>query len=92
MAKKILKDPNLNTLANRKFNGTIDQKNERKMVVEGAQIHEILEQADDKKDEFECEIDRPTNKMIPGTKFLYNKDIPASELTRKNQFKKLNFT
>ena len=24
MAKKILKDPNLNTLANRKFNGTID--------------------------------------------------------------------
>ena len=35
MAKKILKDPNLNTLANRKFNGTIDQKNERKMVVGG---------------------------------------------------------
>ena len=92
MAKKILKDPNLNTLANRKFNGTVDQKNDRKMIVEGAQIHEILEQADEKKEEFECEIERPTNHMIPGTKILFNNEIAASELTRKNQFKKLNFT
>jgi hypothetical protein len=42
MAKKILKDPNLCTLANRKFNNTIEQNNDRKMIVEGAQIHELL--------------------------------------------------
>jgi hypothetical protein len=47
-------------------------------------MHEILEQAEEKKEEFEVEIDRPTNHMIPGTKVLFNKELPASELTKKN--------
>lgn len=92
LAKKILKDPNLSTLASRKFHNTIDQTNDRKMVVEGAQIHDIIEQENEKAEEFEVEIERPMNRYIPGCRILYNKEVPAASITIQNQFKKLNFS
>jgi hypothetical protein len=62
------------------------------MVCEGAQIHELLDQADEKKEEFEVEIQRDNKHLIPGVKLAYNKELPASALTIKNQFKKLNYS
>jgi len=42
MAKKILKDPNLCTLASRKFNKTVDKVDERKFIVKGAEVTGLL--------------------------------------------------
>ena len=41
---------------------------------------------------FECEMERPNKKLMAGYEMKKNADLPASELTLKNQFKKLNFT
>jgi len=41
---------------------------------------------------FECEMERPNKKLMAGYEMKKNVDLPASELTLKNQFKKLNFT
>jgi len=38
MAKRILKDPNLSHHATRKFNATIDKFDNRKFMVEGAEV------------------------------------------------------
>ena len=45
--------------------------------------------------EFECELDNPdipNKKLIPGYEVLKNSELPATALTLKNHFKKLNFT
>ena len=42
IAKKILKDPNLCTMANRKFNATIDKIDDTKFIVKGAVITGLL--------------------------------------------------
>ena len=42
IAKKILKDPNLSTMANRKFNNTIDKVDDKKFIVKGAVITGLL--------------------------------------------------
>ena len=94
LAKRILKDPGLSAMATKKFHGTVDKENEAKIVVKGAVIHDIIEhKIEAAEKEFECELEyQPTKKMLPGTTLAMNKDIPASALTRKMQFQKLNFT
>lgn len=94
LAKRILKDPNLSLMATKKFHGTVETKDEAKMIVKGAVIHEIIEQKKEEAEkEFECELEyQPTKKMLPGTTLAMNKDVPASALTRKMQFQKLNFS
>ena len=42
--------------------------------------------------EFECELEKPNNKLLPGYEIMKNSELPATALTLKNQFKKLNFT
>ena len=42
--------------------------------------------------EFECEMEKPNKKLLPGYEMVKNSDLPACKLTLKNQFKKLNFT
>lgn len=94
LAKKILKDPTLSLMATKKFNGTIESKDDAKMVVEGAVITEIIEAKNEEAEkEFECELEaQPKHKWLPGTEMPMNKDLPASALTREMQFKKLNFS
>lgn len=95
LAKRILKDPNLSKLANRKFKTTLDQDNPAKFFVAGAQIKELVEDDDEKEERLEielCPTRKDKGKLLPGTQMLYNSQLPASELTKKNQFKKLTFT
>lgn len=95
IAKKILKDPNLCNIASRKFNNTVDKVDEKKFIVKGAVVTGLLPQEEDEMKEFECEIEKPKGrdkKLLPGTTVSTNADLPASSLTLKNQFKKLNYT
>jgi hypothetical protein len=59
IAKKILRDPNLCTIANRKFNNTVDKVDDRKFIVKGAVVTGLLPQEEDEMKEFECEIENP---------------------------------
>ena len=81
MAKKILKDPNLCTLASRKFNNTIDKTDDRKFIVKGAVVTGLLPQEEDEMKMFECEMEKPNKKLLPGYEMKKNVDLPASELT-----------
>ena len=42
---------------------------------------------------FEIELDRKKDgRLLPGVTINNNSQVPASELTRKNMFKKMNFS
>ena len=57
LAKRILKDPNLSLMATKKFHGTIEEKDDAKLVVKGAVIHDIIEKKiEEAEKEFECEM------------------------------------
>ena len=70
----------------------IDKGCETKFLIEGAQLTDLLKQEDEKMEEFEVEIHPNGRKIVPGTKIRMNSDVPASALTLKNQFKKLNYS
>ena len=93
IAKRILKDPNLSHHATRKFNVTIDKHDETNFMVTGAEIKALVEKTDAKEDQYEVELHMPPNRnLMPGTTMKLNSELPASELTKKNMFKKLNYS
>ena len=94
LAKRILKDSNLNALANKKFNGSIEKEDSSKFLAQGAILTDLMEDPKEKMEKFECEMMGPKNnpKFVKGTELHPNRDIPASALTIQNEFKKLNMS
>ena len=94
LAKRILKDSNLNALANKKFNGSIEKVDSSKFLAEGAILTDLMEDPKEKMEKFECEMmgARNTAKLVRGTEVVPNRDVPASALSIKNEFKKLNLS
>ena len=56
MAKKILKDPNLSHHATRKFNSTVDKFDNKKFMVEGAEVKDLIEKMAGNNENFEVEL------------------------------------
>ena len=64
IAKRILKDSNLNALANKKFNGSIDKVDSHKFLKEGAILTDVMEDPKDKMETFELELIGPNNPIL----------------------------
>ena len=95
IAKRILKDPNLSQIATRKFNETIDREKAGRFVLDGALVTDLLDMDKDRAKEFEVEVmEHAKNeaKMLPGISMKLNSELPASEITPKNQFEKLKYS
>lgn len=61
-------------------------------MCENAIVTDLMEDKKEDEGNFECEIDRSTTKLLPGTSVNKNIEIPAGALTTKNAFKKLAFS
>jgi len=79
-------------LATRKFKEIVDGKNENKFALGGAIVTDLLAQKNEDQEYFEVELPADKTKFIPGITIKENQELPVSELSRKNQFKKLNYS
>lgn len=55
-AKRILKDPNLSLMANRKFNGFIEKSDPGKFMAEGCVVTDLQGEPEVETEEFEVEM------------------------------------
>ena len=62
-------------------------------MVDNAEINDLIDKQNEEYENFEVELlDKKKGKLLQGVEIVPNSKIPASALTKKNQFKKLNFT
>ena len=92
-AKRILKDPNLTQMANKRFKDAVDGEDDTKFMKDGGVMTELLEQKDEELAKFEVELVQPSKeKVVPGVELELNKNVPAEARTAENQFKKVNYS
>lgn len=98
MAKRILKDTKLNTIANKKYQASIDRDDPTKFMVGNSILTDVMEEQQEEQQMFEVEVlqDQEHKKtLLQGTCVVPNRTINrtcAEAITPVNMFKKLNYT
>ena len=98
MAKRVLKDTKLNTIANKQFNLSIDKDDPAKFMVGNSILTDVMENQQNEQKMFEVEMlqhEDQDKTLLKGTTILPNRTVNktcAEAITPVNMFKKLNFS